>query len=370
METIPTINVITLQNWLEEGKPVTILDVRPLAERQEWSIPGSEHVDVYEKLKADDPEAFSGLSIPVDLPVVTVCAAGKMSRKAAEQLQKKGLAVYSLEGGMKAWSLAWNTALVPTALSGVTILQIRRTGKGCLSYLIASQGEALVLDASLDETVYIDLALKHQWQIRYVLDTHLHADHLSRSRTLAEQTGARLLLPQSEKFKFNYEPITAQTTLTLGETMLKAISTPGHTLESFSYLVGERALFTGDTLFVDSIGRPDLKANPVEIRTKARLLYQSMHGLLSLPESVHILPGHTSKPVDFTGKPITTTIGELARKLSWVQLAENEFTERIMANIPATPPNYLTISELNQYGILSDKIPLDVEAGANRCAIS
>ncbi|MDO1449621.1 MBL fold metallo-hydrolase [Rhodocytophaga aerolata] len=370
METTPTLDVTTLRNWLENGKPVTILDVRPLAERQEWAIPGSIHVDVYDKLKAGDEHALDNVNVAQHVPVVTVCAAGRMSLKAAGQLQAKGLEVYSLEGGMKAWSLAWNTAIVPTSLPQVSILQIRRTGKGCLSYMVASEGEALVIDASLDEKVYLDLAMMHGWQITYVLDTHLHADHLSRSRVLALQTGAKLLLPESDKFQFSYEPVTSQTTLPLGKTLLKAIPTPGHTLESFSYLVGESVLFSGDTLFVDGIGRPDLKASADEIRQKATLLHRSLHTLLALPESLQVLPGHTSKPVAFDEEPIVTTIGELAAKLSWVKVSEEAFAQTLLAKIPATPPNYLTISELNRGGDFSGIEPMEVEAGANRCAIS
>lgn len=370
MENSITIDVSTLQNWLEGGKPVTILDVRPISERKEWAIPGSEHVDVYERLKSGDTNALAQVELPHNVPVVTVCAAGRMSLKAAEQLQERGLEVYSLEGGMKAWSMAYNTALVSTSLPDVTILQIRRTGKGCLSYLVASLGEALVIDASLNEQVYMDLADRQGWQIRYVLDTHLHADHLSRSRKLAENTGAKLLLPESLKFAFAYEPITAQTTLLIGQTQVKAIATPGHTLESNSYLIGENILFSGDTLFVDGIGRPDLKAGAEEIRHKARLLYQSIQRLLSLPPSVQVLPGHTSIPVAFNEEPIVTTIGELSKKLTWVQLSQNDFTETILNKIPPTPPNYLTISELNGQGDFSTVEPIEVEAGANRCAIS
>ena len=103
------IDVEKLSEWLSKKRPVTILDVRPKHEREEWSIPGSSHADVYERLKANDPDVFKNIELP-QAPVVTVCAAGKTSLKAAEQLRQKGFDVYSLEGGMKAWNFAWNTA--------------------------------------------------------------------------------------------------------------------------------------------------------------------------------------------------------------------------------------------------------------------
>src|SRR5712692_10027893 len=107
-----TIDVETLRTWLEERRPVTVLDVRPTAERAEWAIPGSIHVDAYDALKANDPKALAGLDFSGEMPVVTVCGAGKTSMVAAQQLQARGIEALSLEGGMKAWSLAWNIAEV------------------------------------------------------------------------------------------------------------------------------------------------------------------------------------------------------------------------------------------------------------------
>ena len=119
-----TIDVETLRRWLEEGRPVTILDVRPTAERAEWAIPGSLHVDAYDALKAHDPAALADVDVPSDGPVVTVCAAGKTSLIAAEQLAARGVEAMSLEGGMKAWSLAWNAAEAPIPASFVRVIQV------------------------------------------------------------------------------------------------------------------------------------------------------------------------------------------------------------------------------------------------------
>ncbi|HET9328000.1 MAG TPA: rhodanese-like domain-containing protein [Candidatus Eisenbacteria bacterium] len=125
---VPTLDVETLRGMLERHEPVTILDIRPQLERDEWSIPGSIHRDAYAALRAGDPSALSNLTVPADQPVVTVCAAGRTSQLAAAQLRQRGVEAFSLAGGMKAWSLAWNEAEAVTA--DATLIQFRRTGKG------------------------------------------------------------------------------------------------------------------------------------------------------------------------------------------------------------------------------------------------
>jgi rhodanese-related sulfurtransferase len=181
-----SITAETLRTWLEEDKPVFVLDVRPRDQREEWQIPGSHYVDAYQRLKVGDMSVMDEVRIPANIPVVTVCEAGRTSMIAAGELMKKGVEVYSLQGGMKAWSLAWNEAELKNGKA--EIVQVRRTGKGCLSYVLASGGEAVVLDASVEPEVYIKLAKENNWQIKYVLDTHIHADHLSRSPQLARMT--------------------------------------------------------------------------------------------------------------------------------------------------------------------------------------
>jgi len=109
---------------------VTVLDVRPIRERAEWSIPGSLHLDAYEALKGHKPNALAGLQAPAGVPLVTVCGAGKTSAIGATQLRARGIEAFSLAGGMKAWSLAWNTAEVPVRTGRARVVQVRRTGKG------------------------------------------------------------------------------------------------------------------------------------------------------------------------------------------------------------------------------------------------
>src|SRR5256714_4946541 len=267
--TASTISSEALQDLLERGTRVTVLDVRPAAERAEWAIPGSVHVDAYAALRSGDPTALADFHPANGDRVVTVCAAGKTSRLAAERLRARGLDAVSLEGGMRAWSLAWNTAEVPHPGSTARIAQLRRTGKGCLSYLIGSQGDAAVIDASLDPQVYQRAADTKGWHIRAVLETHVHADHLSRARSLAAATGARLCLPTTDRVSFEYERLNEGDTVRVGSAGLQALRTPGHTPESTCYLLDERALFTGDTLFLSAVGRPDLDATTEQAESRA-----------------------------------------------------------------------------------------------------
>src|SRR2546427_11495386 len=126
--TAPTISTEGLRELLEQGAPVTVLDVRPAGERAEWSIPGSVHADAYDALRRGDPNALSDFHPANGGRVVTVCGAGKTSMLAAERLRARGLDAVSLDGGMRAWSLAWNTAEVPGPWSTAGIVQRRPTG--------------------------------------------------------------------------------------------------------------------------------------------------------------------------------------------------------------------------------------------------
>jgi glyoxylase-like metal-dependent hydrolase (beta-lactamase superfamily II)/rhodanese-related sulfurtransferase len=368
-----TISVKELRDWLDQSEPVTVLDVRPISERAEWSIPGSIHVDAYRALWKGDPDALADIDLPSNRPVVTVCAAGRTSQIAAEQLSKRGYSALSLDGGMKAWSEAWNIAEVTLQHGndrGARVIQVRRTGKGCLSYTIGSRGEAAVIDASLDPQIYIKIAGSYGWKIKQALDTHIHADHLSRSKALADATGARLLLPEQRRVSYDFTPLTDGAVLNIGKESLRVLHTPGHTFESACYLLNDQALFTGDTLFLRSIGRPDLEATADEARTRASALYHSLRGLQDLPPGTVILPGHTSQPVPFDGRPICAPLSDVKQDIEVLNLAEDAFIEAVLSRIPPTPPNHHRIVELNEAGILPEGELTDLEAGANRCAIA
>jgi glyoxylase-like metal-dependent hydrolase (beta-lactamase superfamily II)/rhodanese-related sulfurtransferase len=363
-----TIDTKQLRDWLDSGKEVSIIDIRPIQERVEWYIPQSIYINAYDKLKANDTTAFRGLHLDKKIPVVVICAGGKTSLIGAEMLQNKGFDAYSLEGGMKGWSLSWNTAKI--TFQNFEIIQLRRTGKGCLSYIIVSNNEAIVVDASLPIEVYELILEQHKLNLKYVIETHIHADHISRSKQLAENNKVPLFLPHPNNVTFDFDSIYNDTVFKLGDLKIKAIKTPGHTLESTTFLVDEKVLLSGDTLFINGVGRPDLKANNDEALDKTKSLYHSLQTLLALDDAIIVLPSHTNQPVDFDNNPIQTTIGFIKKNVAMLQLNEKDFTDTILQRIPVTPANYLTIVELNLKGDFSAVNPIDLEAGANRCAIS
>ncbi len=271
---------------------------------------------------------------------------------------------------MKAWSIAWNTAGVPLEDHSVRVIQVRRTGKGCLSYLIGAGEEAFVIDASLDPHIYLDLARSHGWQITSVFDTHIHADHLSRSRQLAQMSGAELFLPDQQRVSFPFTAIRDGDTLATPHLRLTALRTPGHTPESTCYLLNNTILFTGDTLFPTGVGRPDLHADEQETRARSSSLYHSLNKLLALPSETLVLPGHTSQPVPFDGEPVGARLSEIDEHVGLLHATRTKFVETLLSLLPPTPPNYERITRLNEAGLFPDHDVIELEAGANRCAIS
>ncbi len=364
------IDTETLREWLDTQRPVTVLDVRADEDRAQWAIPGSVHINAYEALRGGQPGSLAEAALPLNCPIVTVCSAGRVSQSAAAFLVQRGFDARSLTGGMKAWSLAWNAAVVPLAENSARVVQIRRTGKGCLSYLVGSAGEAVVIDPSVSPHVYIAIAREHDWSIRSVLETHVHADHLSRARDLARQTAATLGLPQQARVRFTFTPVVAGEPIAIGNAVIEAIHTPGHTHESTSYVVNDAAVFTGDTLFINGVGRPDLHADTDTARRRAAALFASLDRLRRLRSDIIVLPGHASQPIPFDGRAVAARLGDIEVWLGDWLTSESAFVDRVTSKPPPTPPNFLRIIDLNEAGDSPAGDPTELEAGANRCAVS
>ncbi|MEK6221533.1 MAG: MBL fold metallo-hydrolase [Chloroflexota bacterium] len=360
----------TLRDWLEQKKPVKIIDIRPEADYNDWHISEADNIDVYHQIGRGSPGQLAELTPAEGIPLVTVCYVGQTSKLAAQYLASRGIDSYSLTGGMQWWSLAWNSAEMKLENTQTRVIQIRRSGKGCLSYIIGSVNEAVVIDPSVSSEVYANIAKENGWQIKHILDTHIHADHLTRGLVLAKETDATYYLPEQDRAKFEYVSLKDNQIIGFGDSKIKAIHSPGHTIESMTFLLDDQILFSGDTVFPNGMGRPDLESSdPDEIKTHSRHLYKSLQNIKNYKNNLILLAGHTSKPVPFDDNPIFADVKETLNKIELLNLDEDGFVNDIVKRIPPTPPNYLNILYFNQAGIYPDGDVTTLEAGPNRCAI-
>jgi glyoxylase-like metal-dependent hydrolase (beta-lactamase superfamily II) len=223
------------------------------------------------------------------------------------------------------------------------------TREASLSYLFgcAGQGVAVAVDVVAgDEDWFIEEARNAGVEIRYVIDTHVHADHYSGGRALAQRVGAPYCLHESDmgEVRFAFEPLRDGQRLELGNVKIDVLHTPGHTPDSICLLVtdarrGEAPWFviTGDTLFVGAVGRPDLAGQEAEM---AGVLYDSLHArLLPLADELEIFPGHQSGSAcgaGLSGKP-SSTIGFEKRWNAALTLDRAAFIAQLTASIPPRP---------------------------------
>ena len=175
-------------------------------------------------------------------------------------------------------------------------------------------------------------------------------------------------MPEGAPVSYPFSALEDGDALKVGSATVEAIWTPGHTPESTSYLLDRRAIFTGDTLFLSAVGRPDLDATPEAARDKARELYHSLQRLLALGPGTLVLPGHTSKPVAFDGEPICAPLSEVREGVWGLTEDEDSFVEKVVGRVTPAPENYERIVELNRSGERPVGDPAELETGANRCA--
>ncbi len=341
------------------GAHPLLLDVRDDDEVAAWPLPGSIHIPL-PTLDRTQAQRVAGRD------VITVCHSGNRSLTAAERLSAWGIRARSMRGGMLAWSQVFDAATIALGDS-VEAVQLRRLGKGCLSYVVIADGAAAVIDPSWHVEEYTRAAKEHAAAIRAVIDTHLHADHVSGARRLAHDTGARLYLGSQEAFEFNgWTRITDGDAVPVGSKRLEALAAPGHTPGSLLWRIDDRALFTGDVLFLSAVGRPDLHGSAEQA---ARHLYTSLRRIAQLPGQMLILPGHAPEDDDAPpGTPHTLPLDAVMHGFSDLLDDEETFVTRA-SRVPPPPPNAQQILETNRRGEpIPDEEALKLEAGPNRCA--
>jgi len=236
---------------------------------------------------------------------------------------------------------------------------------GCLahaSYIIGSEGEAAVVDPQRDVDQYLEDAAAHNLKIKYVIETHLHADFVSGHRELAARTGAEIVFGAKAEATFPHRAVREGDELKLGEVVLRVMETPGHTPESISILVFDPAksdqpdkILTGDCLFVGDVGRPDLAGGKgYTPQMMAEMMYDTLHQkMLPLPDTTEVYPAHGAGSMcgRNMSKETWSTIGE-QRKVNHAlkPMSKAEFVMMMTTDMPAAPAYFSKDAEINRTG--------------------
>ncbi len=356
-------------------KELFILDVRNEGDFADWKIEGHnfDYVNIPYFELLDGVEEIMD-KIPTEKEVLVVCAKEGSSMMIAEMLSDEGLDVAYLEGGMKAWSEYLEPVKVGDLKDGGQLYQFVRLGKGCLSYMVVSNGEAAIIDATRMADVFVDFAKEIGANITHVFDTHLHADHISGGRKIAERAGATYWLPPKDagEVVFEYAALDGGNDVQIGNSTINihALYSPGHTIGSTSFVIDEKYLLSGDILFIDSIGRPDLAGLAEDwVGDLRESLYKRYR---ELSEELVVLPAH------FMIIEELNEDGSVARKLGTLFAEnhglniedENAFRSMVTENLPPQPNAYQEIRETNMGKITPDEEKQrEMEIGPNRCAV-
>src|SRR5262245_5343049 len=265
----PTITIGELLAELDRGAPLFLLDVRNTEDFAAWRIEARQPVaslNVPYFSFLEEPEAALA-RLPRERPIVVVCAKGGSSEMVVELLRDAGVPARNVSGGMAAYGEHLEREAISFSTAArFALWQVNRRGKGCLAYVLCAGDEALVIDPSRHVDWYEGLLAELGVRLVRVLDTHVHADHLSGGPELCARTGAVYSVgigPAGGEHPLTAERLRDGQRLRLGGSSghaveLEVLATPGHTPGSASFLLEERYLFSGDTLFVRGLGRPDL----------------------------------------------------------------------------------------------------------------
>ena len=360
---------------IEQGRCPYILDVRNQDEYATWQIEGTRPVPMKNVpiwVAVEESETLAQ-ELPED--AVVVCAHGNGSGLLIDVLKDEGCEVRTLEGGTAAWA----ELLVPRPIDGLPEgmvgYQIARPAKACLSYLIGAPGhQCIVVDPARFPQTYLDLAARHDMVISHVIDTHIHADHISGGPAMSAALGVPYHVPVEDSgpaTPFPNEPLADGTVIDLGAATLEAlaIKMPGHTPGSTCVHIPGHLILTGDTVFVRGLGRPDLTGKASELATE---LFHTIHDRLApLDRATKVMPAHWTlmEEIDDRGM-VETTLGAVFEADIMTVGDMERFIEEIVATLPAAPDFYDTIRLVNAGQAATTEEIQTLEIGKNQCAAS
>lgn len=378
---VPKVDVAELLKHADAGDAPVLLDVRNDDDFEKWKLEGRKpletvHVPYFDFIE-DEDKAMA--KVPEGKDVVVLCATGDSSEMIAEMIHSKGWNARNVAGGMAAYGSFLQPVQVPLRSEEkgrFEIWQLNRRGKGCLSYVIRAKDEAVLVDPSRDEAQYEAFLDKLGVRLVQVLDTHVHADHVSGGPEIAKKHGVPYYVAAGADFELKKKVTELRdgAEIQLGgedgvRVVVQAVKTPGHTPGSTSYLIGGRYLLSGDTIFVQSVGRPDLGGQVV--KWGKSLFHTLKERIASLGDDTVVLPAHYAD-VSEIGKDgvVSGRLGDLRKNVPELQIeSEDEFVEAMRKGIQEPPSTYADIIKVN-LGVLDvppEKIA-EWELGKNECA--
>jgi glyoxylase-like metal-dependent hydrolase (beta-lactamase superfamily II)/rhodanese-related sulfurtransferase len=369
-----------LARRLDRGERVQLLDVRSPSSAARGRITFGTGLD-FHALPASQLErarASDALGVDPHRDVLVVCEHGNSSKRMAALLHRRGLDAYSVTGGMA----AWNAVYLPRRLSPTRtlehVVQLDRVGKGALSYVLASDGDAVVVDPGRHLERYEAVLDGLGAAPAAVIDTHMHADYRSGARAAARRWGVPYFLhPDDARSpfdgaagRFDYQPLAPGDTIALGRATLRAEHVPGHTLGSVALLAEQSLALTGDFLFVQSVGRPDLGGKGA---AWARLLWRSLDDVRRRwPGNLLVLPAHYASELERRpDRSVGARMDVILATNPAAAMADEATFLRWVAEHDAKPPEIYRTIKLANLG-LHDLSEADVEAaesGPNQCAV-
>ncbi|GCF14251.1 MBL fold metallo-hydrolase [Haloarcula mannanilytica] len=374
----PSLSTAALQSKLDAGESIRLLDVRDRDEYEQWRLSGDSVTATqlpFPKLlqakvtgEVDDlVAAVAGTG-----PITVVCARGEASAFVAGLLTEHGFEARNLSDGMEGWARLYEAREI--ACDAATVLQYRRRSSGCLGYMVVSDGSAAVVDPLRTFTDrYVADAVDRDATLTYAVDTHVHADHISGVRRLAAETDAEPILSERAADRGVAADVTEladDETLQVGSVTLEPNPLPGHTTGMTGFTVGA-VLLAGDSIFLDSVARPDLEAGADGARDLARDLHRTLtERLAALPDETRVAPGHynesTTPAADGT---FTATLGTLRDQLPAFEMEREAFVEYVCDDIPPRPANFERIIAINLgTATADDDTAFELELGPNNCA--
>jgi len=370
-----------LFEWVtQKGNDFTLLDVRNNEEFGRFKVEGpylSKMVNLpYIEFIEMEEESVAKVQVPKDESIRIVCAKEGSAKYVAEILVSNGWKdVRYLEGGIKTWGNMLAPKLVGSP-DGYKLYQFIRPGKASCSYGLIYGDEMAVFDPSRNIEFYQNFAGENGCKLIKTFETHLQADYISGSRQLALNTGAQIVAHQNDfqGAAFDYKALNDQEVFkfTKGGPEIKAIHTPGHTPGSTCYLIDNKYLVSGDTIFVLSIGRPDLGGKAEEW---AKLLFKTLkNSIAGLDDGLVILPGHYIEWSEANDEQMfLDTLGSIRQKNANIYgiREEAEFVKFIQDNMRKQPDEYAQIRKVNA-GLLDvdDEDQEIMDLGKNECAAS